>query len=510
MVKKERYSGATPAGAHELRAARAFLDRAGYTRDGVRKVLQSDQHLTAQPGEMAVFERRVAGKSPLETLIKLLLIGQTLKPAEVKSSIGPEGLGQLAEAGIVELSASGARATVRLLPHGDIVVACDRTYHGDRESQNADLVTGVTSPAILLADLTMRKPARSALDLGTGGGIQALLLAKHSERVVAVDINPRALDYTRLNAGLNGIENIEVRLGSWFEPVAGERFDIVTANPPYVMSPDATYLYRDSGMKGDSLCQQIVRAIPQHLEEGGFGHVLISWAIRGGEEWSAPLHRWIDGLPCDVWLLHYLTEDPLTQAGKWNQGLIGRGSKEYGAALDRWTEYYEREGIDQIGFGAVVMRRRSDARHWVRADTFRAGGGSSAGLLARVFEAEDFLQALRDDTKLLDERFALVPEHRLEQSMRSRDGVWRQEEVKLTLTQGISFTGSLDRATAQVLQEFDGRRTLRQAVAAAGRELGLPARDVATLTQTGVGMARRLYQLGFLIRTESPRVGKTA
>jgi methylase of polypeptide subunit release factors len=453
---------------------------------------------------MAVFERRVAGKSQLETLIKLLLIGQTLKPAEVRTSLGPDGLAELAAAGIVEVSARGVRATVRLLPHGDIVVACDRTYHGDRGSPRADLVTGVTSPAILLADLTIRKSARSALDLGTGGGIQALLLAKHSERVVAVDINPRALDYARLNAGLNGIQNIEVRLGSWFEPVAGERFDIVTANPPYVMSPDTTYLYRDSGMKGDSLCRQIVRAIPEHLEEGGFGHVLISWAIRGGEEWSAPLRRWIEGLPCDVWLLHYLTEDPLTQAGKWNQGLIGEDAKEYGAALDRWTEYYRREGIDQIGFGAVVMRRRSDAPNWVRADTFRAGGGSSAGLLARVFEAEDFLQALGDDGNLLDEKFALVPEHRLEQSMRSRDGVWQQEEVRLTLTQGISFTASMDRATAQLVQELDGRRTLRQAVSAAGRELGLAPRDVVTLAQTAVGMARRLHQLGFLVRSESP------
>jgi hypothetical protein len=179
-----------------------------------------------------------------------------------------------------------------------------------------------------------------------------------------------------------------------------------------------------------------------------------------------------------------------------------------GAWMEKGTPAWYSDWLP--GFGAVVMRRRSDAPNWVRADTFRAGGGSSAGLQSRVFEAEDFLQALRDDTKLLDQRLALVPEHRLEQSLRSRDGVWQQEDVKLTLTQGISFTAGLDRATAQVLQELDGRRTLRQSVAAAGRELGLPPRDVASLTETGVGMARRLYQLGFLIRSESPRVGKTA
>jgi SAM-dependent methyltransferase len=483
-----------------LRRVRAFLDAAGYTRDSVRAALRSDQHLTAQPGEVLILERRLTGRSRLEALIRLFLIGQTVEPAEAKASLGAAGLRELDGAGLLERTGAGIRATVRLVPHGDIVVACDRAYYADPDTQGAAVVSGVTSPAILLADLTVRKQVRSALDLGTGGGIQALLLARHCERVVAVDVNPRALEFARMNAGLNGIENIDLRLGSWFEPVAGERFDIVTANPPYVMSPDSTFLYRDSGMKADSLCRQIVREIPDHLEEGGFGHVLISWALRDGEEWSSPLRRWVSGLGCDAWLLHYLTEDPLTQAGKWNQPLVSESLETYGAALDRWTDYYRREGVDQIAFGAVVLRRRSGVDNWVRADSFRAGRGSSAGLLLRVFEAEDFLRTLADEKLLFDERFDLVPEHRLEQRLRSSEGEWRQEEATLALTQGISFSGSLDITTAQLLIHLDGRRTLKQAVAETSRELGLEGADAEELAGTGLAMAKRLYQLGFLVR----------
>ena len=484
---------------------RAALQRVGYTRDAVRDLLQSDQHLTAQPGEVVIFERRLMGGSALENLIRLFVIGHTLPVAELKSSLGAEAFGNLEAAGLLEDRGGGAcRTTVRLVPHGDIFVACDRAYYGDTDAAGSDVVTGVTSPAVLLADLTVRKAAGRALDLGTGGGIQALLLAKHCDQVVAVDVNPRAIDFCRLNTTLNGIENVEARLGSWFEPVAGETFDIITANPPYVMSPDTTYLYRDSGMKADSLCRQIIRDMPRHLSEGGFGHILISWALKRGEDWSAPLRRWIEGLDCDFWLLHYLTEDPLTQAGKWNQGAVASGLPEFGAALDRWTDYYRAEGIEEIAFGAVIMRKRTGGDNWVRADSFHAGKGSSAGLLLRVFEAEDFVRSLARDELLLDEVLVLVRENRLEQRLRFDNGEWQQLEASLTLTQGISFSGSLDLTTAHLLQQLDGLRTLREAVAATVSLLEIPPGDVESLEATAVAMVKRLLQLGFFERVQSP------
>lgn len=489
--------------AQALRRVRQALDGAGYTRDNVRDALKSDQHLTALPGEVIVFEQRLRGGSPLETLIRLFLIGSTVDPQAVEASLPSVSIAELERLDLVEKVEGGVRSGLRIIPHGDIVVACDRNYYGDREQRGADVVTGVSSPATLLAEFTVRKRGRSALDLGTGGGIQALLLANHCQRVVAVDVNPRAIGFAELNACLNGFDNIDLRLGSWYEPVEGERFDIITANPPYVMSPDSTFLFRDSGMPADSLCRQLIIDMPRYLEEGGFGHILISWALRAGEEWSQPLRRWIAGSPCDVWLLHYLTEDPLTQAAKWNLGLVSEGLATYGAALDRWTDYYRREGIEQIAFGAVILRRRSGGSNWVRADSFRAGQGSSSGQVLRVFEAEDFLLGMGSDQELLDHRFTLVPDHRLDQRLVARAGTWELQDSTLTLTEGIAFQGGLDMLSAQLLQHLDGSMTLKQAVAKMRRELELTADDGQSLQETGVAMARRLYQLGFLVRSDA-------
>ena len=101
---------------------------------------------------------------------------------------------------------------------------------------SADHVLGVSSASVSLAQLTPRGSVASALDLGTGCGVQSLHLAAHADRIVATDVNPRALSMTRLNASLNGIGRIDVREGSLFEPVAGETFDLIVTNPPFVIS----------------------------------------------------------------------------------------------------------------------------------------------------------------------------------------------------------------------------------------------------------------------------------
>ena len=101
-----------------------------------------------------------------------------------------------------------------------------------------DHVLGISSAATSLAQLTVREPVARALDLGTGCGVQALHLAAHAQQVVATDVNKRALELTRFNAELNAVaDRIEVREGSFFDPVAGELFDLVATNPPFVISP---------------------------------------------------------------------------------------------------------------------------------------------------------------------------------------------------------------------------------------------------------------------------------
>jgi release factor glutamine methyltransferase len=130
----------------------------------------------------------------------------------------------------------------------------------------------------LLVDLALARPWSQLADLGTGCGAIALGVKRHrpGARVVAVDAAEGALAVARRNAARHGFE-IELLLGRWFEPLAGERFDLIVANPPYVAEGDphlAELRFEPpralvSGADGLSDIRDIVAHAGAHLAPGG-------------------------------------------------------------------------------------------------------------------------------------------------------------------------------------------------------------------------------------------------
>ena len=147
----------------------------------------------------------------------------------------------------------------------------------------------------------------------------------------------------------------------------GERFDLVTCNPPYVISPESRYAFRDSGLPGDTVSRDLVQQAPMFLNEGGFAHILVSWAHEVDDPWS-PLERWVDGSGCDSWLLHFGSDDPISHAGEWLGPLALEDPVRHEESLGEWLAYCDRLGIEAIAHGAVILRRRAGGRSWVRRD----------------------------------------------------------------------------------------------------------------------------------------------
>ncbi len=154
-----------------------------------------------------------------------------------------------------------------------------------------------------LARATVRRPVKAALDLCTGSGVHALLAAAHSQRVVAVDINPRAARCTRFNTQASGASNIEVVAGDLYEPVGEERFDLITANPPFVPSPVNSLQFRDGGRSGEEVQRRIIAGLPHHLAPGGTAQIVTEFGERGDEPLADRLRDWLGGAPMDIYIL---------------------------------------------------------------------------------------------------------------------------------------------------------------------------------------------------------------
>lgn len=481
--------------ADPIATLRPALREAGYTLPAVRQLLGADRHLSSREEDLIIFERRFAGDDPMALAGRLFLLNRDVDRATWDRALPRLTAPSLVKMGLATSAGGVLSAAVRLVPHGDIYIASDPLGEG----RTAEHVTGINNPAVLLSELAVRRPVKLGLDLGCGGGVQSLLMSRHCDRVIATDLNPRALEFTRLNARINGVTNVETRLGSLFEPVEGLAFDLILCNPPYVISPESQFLYRDSGMPADSLCRQLVGEVGLHLTEGGFAQLLVSWAQPANLPWRAVLEGWLGDAPCDAWFLHYNTEDPLTYAWKWNRPLRFSELAGFGAVVDRWTAYCREQSIDAIGFGSVSLRRRSGTANWRRADELHEGHDSASDHIQRVFAAEDLLQGLADDEAIMETRCRLAPGHRLEQTMvEGADGGWQPLQTRLVMTEGLGFQGSIDIPLAQMLQLLDGRRALSDAVATAASEMSIPEGELPEFRHAAALTVRRLLELGFL------------
>jgi methylase of polypeptide subunit release factors len=129
-------------------------------------------------------------------------------------------------------------------------------------------------------------PGSTVLDMGTGSGIGAVFAAEWAAgppagsgqaagRVVAVDVNPMAVRCARINVLLHGVENrVDVREGDLFAPVAGERFDVVLFNPPFLRGTPETPL--EQALWADDVVERFAAGLRHHLAADGRALVVLS------------------------------------------------------------------------------------------------------------------------------------------------------------------------------------------------------------------------------------------
>lgn len=435
----------------------------------------------------------LTGAGAESVLAHLFALGASVGREAAQAALEPVRVTALEQAQILEARPGDRVASrMRITPHEGLLFLHDRPDHRGPSDQ----VAAVGSSSATLARLTVRTPVELALDVGTGCGVQALLMARHACRVIATDISPRALDAARVNAAINGIENVELRHGNLFEPVRGERFELIVSNPPFVISPETTHVYRDSELEGDEVSERVVGAAADHLVAGGHATVLCEWLRRDGEDWRDVPQRWTEERGCDVLVLLDHSADPEAHGAEWNHGTRARDPDAHIAAVALWAAHVRNLGATGVHTGTIVLRGGGDRPPWFRAEEAPAGpsGGASEHLL-RLLAAQDAMPASR--AELLGSRLELALGLQLRQLVAHERAGWRTANAELRSTPGIGVATSLPAAVVHVLLGIDGERPLTDVLDRAAAELGV---DAASLREPALEAAQRLLELGFAAR----------
>jgi methylase of polypeptide subunit release factors len=473
----------------------AALREAAYTEERLAATIG-----LSQPGEtldLALAVRRSASSEPYEVLVRLFLLRQVVDIQLAARALAPVRCEELIECGLLVPEESGVRASVKILPYGDLMCVSDFGRAEVEHDLPQDHVLGVGPASVTVAKLTVARPQGEVFDLGCGAGIQSLLAARTARRVVGTDTNPRALNFAHFNAHLNGLTGIDWREGSFFEPVAGELFDGIVANPPFVISPRGKFQFCDSQLTGDGVSEHVIRHAAGHLKEGGYATVLFNWHYDGGDDWERRPFEWCEGSGCDGWLVRSGDAEPLTYAANWLRQGEKREGERYGRLLDEWLEYYARLGIQRLCSGAMVLRKRVTARNWRRADSMEVGNaiGSASAHIERFFQAETLLHD-EGDTGLLARSWRVHDDTHLHQELGWDADGWVLRSISVGLDAGLPFAGHGDAALVRLLTGCRGDRTLRELIEQLAGEIETPFETVAP---SALGVARKMVRAGILI-----------
>jgi methylase of polypeptide subunit release factors len=468
-------------------AARLGEARKGFSRAALSAVYGHAAMAAADRGDYRSL-LRLAGDDRLGVWTRLFVIGVPVPRQPVAAALAPLGIDEALDCGMV-VGDEDLRAGWGAQFEGERLLFSDQLPNttGGRTREH---VLGVGGASKLLMDATLRRHVGSTLDLGTGCGVQALGLAEHADHVVATDLSERALAFAELNAAVNGA-NLELLQGDLLEPVAGRTFDLVVANPPFVIAtPGSGWTYRDGGREADGIAAELAAASAALLNPGGTMQFLANWLHIGGEDWAERVADWFPDEGVRVWAVEREQLDPLDYVRTWQRDSGEDHDADQAAA---WLDWFESKGVEGVGFGFINVRRIDGPTEVVCEAARHAVETPWRDRVEDWFAVRD--KDLEPET-LWQAKLTVADGVVLQQTADAGDEGWEVDRQWLQQTGGMRYAEELDPLVVQFMGACNGQAEVRLQVQLLADTYGA---EPAMLYAQLYPVIRHLIERGFLI-----------
>jgi methylase of polypeptide subunit release factors len=486
-------------------ASMTLLRRAveGYTVDAVQELLGPVGRAAHQRGDLAGVARALPDDEPLATLVRLFLLGLPVSATAARTALWPLDLG--AAAPLLDTDGDQVRARLELRPYatdsaGPWWVLSDFGSDVRPGPLASDHVLGIGGASLTLAQATPRRPVERALDVGTGSGVQALHADTHAGSVVATDVSERALRLAATSAWLSG-QTWDLRRGSLLEPVAGEQFDLIVANPPFVVSPgfDRTsdgFDYRDSGLAGDAASATLVGGIPSLLTADGTASLLANWIIPADGDWTGRVESWFPDVGCDAWVWQREVVEPGAYVTMWLRDAGETpGTPRWVERYDRWCDWFAANEVAALGMGLITIWRGTGTSARVHCEDVPQAVEQPAGAhLWGWIERRRWLAA-HDDAALRAARLRHADGLVLTRHDSLGGQGWTEAFTQLRQSAGMRWELEADEAISGLVAACDGDTPLGVVLDVLAAVTGAAEDDVAG---AALPVVRDLIARGFL------------
>jgi carbamoyltransferase len=340
----------------DLKPFYLLLKNNNYDTKHICERLKIDDLQSIQPTYLAYYNNFILKNSALDQLIALFLVRGNVSSQDANSLFGNKLFKTLLSIGILRESEDTIHSNVSIYCVDNFFLATDHRFlFMEEDKLNEDPVMYIGSDSLGLVQTAPRYSSQKTLDLCTGSGVQAIVASRYSEKVLAVDINPRAVRFARFNTQLNGVTNVQVILNNLFQGMENETFDTILANPPFVPSPEKETKFRDGGGSGEDVLRAIVQGASDRLSQDGKLYIVTD--LVNVDAYQPKVSKWLDCDTADVLVLKTADRNEILFSVPHCHHPYGQDYGDYKKELIKWVNNFKAENLVAVNFGYILIQK---------------------------------------------------------------------------------------------------------------------------------------------------------